>query len=133
MSWQFVKFSSVGIVNTLAGVLVIFGTKAFLYNNDIIANIAGYSAGLAVSFVMNKSWTFRDDRNLLESVFRFLGVFAISYTINLVTVLLCIYWLDMNSYLAQALGVPPYTIMFFLLCKYFAFRPDDSREIREVG
>lgn len=129
VSWQFIRFSSVGVVNTSVGLFVIFGTKVFLNDNDIIANAAGYTTGLIVSFLLNKSWTFRDVSSLLESGFRFLSVFAISYTINLVTVLVCIHWIGVNPYLAQALGVLPYTIMFFLLCKYFAFRLHDECKI----
>lgn len=122
MNWEFIRFVSVGALNTLVGLMVIFGTKAFLYDNDVVANAAGYGTGLTVSFLLNKTWTFRDKSPMMTAGLRFLKVFAIAYALNLVIVLGCIHWLNMNSYLAQALGVPPYTIAFYLLCKYYSFR-----------
>ena len=126
LSRKFIRFSGVGAVNTLVGLLVIFGTKAFLYDNDVVANAWGYVTGLCVSFLLNKTWTFQDRGPVLPGFLRFLTVFAISYSVNLGTVLFCIDWLNMNSYLAQALGIPPYTITFFLLCKYHVFVPVET-------
>ena len=121
MIWQFIRFSSFGVINTLVGLLSIFGTKAYIYDNDVIANAAGYGTGLLVSFLLNKSWTFHDHSSFLKSGIRFLEAFFICYALNLGTVLTCIYWFDLNSYLAQAIGVIPYTIFFFLICKYYTF------------
>ncbi len=129
MSWQFIRFSIVGAINTLVGLLVIFGTKAFLYDNDVIANAAGYGTGLSISFVLNKSWTFRDRSSVLASGIRFMSTFAISYAFNLGTVLICIFWLGVDPYLAQVLGIPPYMVAFYWLCKYMAFRSHDSIKV----
>jgi putative flippase GtrA len=118
---EFVRFVGVGAINTLVGLLVIFGTKAFLYDNDVVANAVGYGTGLSVSFLLNRRWTFRDTSPMMTAGLRFLKAFAVAYGINLGIVLGCIHWLQINSYVAQVSGVPPYTIAFFLLCKYHAF------------
>jgi putative flippase GtrA len=110
------------VINTLVGLSVIFGLKAFLQANDVFANAIGYLVGLSVSFVLNRSWTFRHEGNIPAAAVRFLAVFLVAYTINLAVVLTLIHGVGVNSYLAQALGMPPYTLAFFLLSKFFAFR-----------
>lgn len=41
---------------------------------------------------------------------------------NLLTVMAAIEVFRINTYVAQALGVPPYTLTSFLLSKFFVFR-----------
>ncbi len=126
LNWQLFRYASVGCVNTLVSLLVIFGTKAFLYNNDVVANVAGYAVGLAVSFVLNKSWTFDENGPNLGPGIRFLAAFLIAYSINLGTVLVCIDWLTVNPYFAHILGMVPYSAAFFFLCKFFVFSPSEQ-------
>lgn len=118
----FFRFGAVGVVNTLAGLAVIFMSKWFFGFSDALANIIGYLCGLAISFTLNRTWTFRDSGALATSLARFLLVFLIAYLFNLVTVLLAIHALRLNSYLAHAIGVVPYTLVLFLGSHYFAFR-----------
>jgi len=59
---------------------------------------------------------------VLPAAVRFVIVFLIAYFLNLVTVLAAIHVFAVNSYLAQAIGIAPYTVFFYLGSKYFAFR-----------
>jgi len=118
---EFARFLFVGVNNTFAGLLVIYGLKAVFQAGDVFANAIGYLVGLSLSFALNRSWTFRHEGNIAAAGIRFLGAFLVAYMINLAVVLVLIHWVDIGSYLAQALGIPPYTISFFLLMKYFAF------------
>ena len=122
MTVQFIRFLIVGVANTIVGLLTIYAAKWLFAFDDVVANIIGYGTGLTVSFLLNKAWTFRHKGEILKSALRFLASFAVAYPINLGAVLFLIQELGMNSYLAQALGVPPYTVAFFLLSRYFAFR-----------
>ncbi len=124
---HFLKFSVVGVINTLTGLLVIYAGKWFFGLDDVWANAVGYAIGLTVSFFLNKSWTFRHEGELVRSAVRFFISFAIAYPINLGAVLIPINEFGVNSYIAQALGMPPYTIAFFLLSRYFAFRDSSVR------
>ena len=126
MKRQMVRFLVVGVANALVGLTVIFAAKALLAFGDVAANATGYGVGLTVSFVLNKSWTFNHKGEILASAVRFLGVFAVAYTINLTIVLALIDWAQVNAYLAHALGMPCYTVAFFLLSKHFAFRGSDT-------
>jgi len=116
------KFLAVGVANTLAGLAVIYGAKWLFRLGDIAANVAGYAVGLALSFLLNKHWTFRFGGAASLAAVRFLGAFLVAYSLNLVTVLACIRVLGIDDYLAQAIGVIPYTVSFYAMSKGFVFR-----------
>ena len=49
-------------------------------------------------------------------------VALVAYGMNLLTVMAAIHYAGLNGYLAQALGIPPYTLTSFLASKYLVFR-----------
>ena len=108
-----VRYLAVGLGNTALGLAVIYACKGVLGWADIPANVAGYALGLAVSYVANARWTFRYGGSWWRGLRRFLLVVAIAYLANLATVLVLI-GLGWNSYLAQAVGILPYTAIGFL-------------------
>ena len=121
------RFLAVGVLNTLVGLLAIYLCKWLLGLGDVLANFCGYVVGLSCSFVVNRSWTFRDSGAVLPALVRFLVVFAAAYALNLATVLFLIRSLGVNAYLAHAIGVVPYTLLFFLGSRYYAFRTSAGR------
>lgn len=121
-----VRFLLVGVANTLVGLSTIYLAKWLGGVGDSLANACGYAVGLVVSFVLNRNWTFRHTGAVLPAALRWLMVFVIAYTANLGTVLTLIHEFGINGYLAQALGVPPYTALFYLGSRYFAFRQGSS-------
>lgn len=122
MTREFARFLVVGAGNTLAGLLVIFAMKALFGAGDIAANAIGYLVGLSLGFTLNRIWTFRHRGVIVPAVLRFVVAFLVAYAINLAVVMTLIDDLGINSFVAQALGVPPYTVAFFLLNKLFVFR-----------
>ena len=119
----FVKFLVVGVANTAVGLSVIFLVKWLGGFGDVVANVAGYAVGLAVSFLLNRQWTFGFTGHALHALLRFLLVFAVAYAGNLLTVLFLIRGLGINSYLAQTLGIVPYTLLFYAGSRWYAFAP----------
>lgn len=115
-----VKFASVGMINTLLSIIVIFSLKYFVSASDVVANAIGYVLGLACSFILNKRWTFNHIGNTWSTIPKFLLVFAISYLINIFTVLMLIK-LGVNDYLAHLAGIPPYSVAFYFGSRYFVF------------
>lgn len=116
------RFALVGVANTAAGLAAIYFCKAALGLGDVAANAAGYAFGLALSFALNASWTFRYRGAMAPAVLRFIMSFIVAYGANLAAVLLLIDRLGVNAYVAQAIGVLPYTVAFYLLSKRFVFR-----------
>ena len=119
---QFSKYISVGALNTIAGVSVIILCKAVFSFGDITSNLIGYGVGLLLGFLLNRAWTFRYAGNIWWASCRYIVAFLFAYSCNLVVVLALINEAGVNSYLAQTFGVLPYTIVFFLLSKYFVFQ-----------
>lgn len=119
---QFIRFLGVGVANTLVGLSVIYVAKWFFGAGDVVANATGYAIGLIVSFTLNSRWTFSYQGPRLAAVLKFLGVALVAYGMNLLTVMTAIDGFQINTYVAQALGVPPYTLTSFLLSKFFVFR-----------
>lgn len=52
------RFLSVGVVNMVVGLLVIYACKWFFQAGDLAANAIGYGVGLSTSFALNGRWTF---------------------------------------------------------------------------
>lgn len=117
-----IRFAIVGVLNTLVGLAIIFGGKYFLGMGDVAANVAGYAVGLMVSFLLNSAWTFEYGGPKLAAAARFLGVFGVSYVLNLAMVVGLIELAGVNGYLAQLAGMPVYMVCFFLLSRGYAFR-----------
>ena len=119
---QLGKFLSVGMLNMLVGLLVIYACKWFFHAGDAAANAIGYAAGLTTSFTLNSRWTFAYRGRQLPALIKFLLVAAVAYGMNLLTVLVLIHYAGMNAYIAQAMGIPPYTLTTYLASKFIVFR-----------
>lgn len=119
---QFARFFAVGCFNTLIGLATIYAGLGLIGLGDIAANAVGYATGLAVSFLLNRVWTFRDSGPVLLALVKFLGAFALAYLLNLGTLWLLIHGWGVNGYLAQAVAMVPYTVSFFLMSRMLVFR-----------
>ena len=119
---QFGRFLSVGMLNMLVGLLVIYALKGLFHAGDVAANAIGYAAGLTTSFTLNSRWTFAYRGRQLPALVKFLLVASVAYGMNLLTVLALIHYAGVNDYLAQALGIPPYVLTSYLASKFIVFR-----------
>ena len=115
------RFLLVGVANTAVGLTLIFAAKALLSLDDVAANALGYAVGLCVSFTLNKQWTFGFRGQALAALLRFLLVFGVAYAANLLTVLVLIRHANLGTYLAQAIGIVPYTALFYAGSRWYAF------------
>lgn len=120
------KFLAVGLVNSAAAFVTIAISIEVLGLGDFVANLLGYAVGLATGFALNRRWTFASARRSPAALPQYVVAFAFSYALNICVVLGArAYGLDHLP--AQALGIPVYTVSFFLLCHYVVFR--DVRRI----
>jgi putative flippase GtrA len=122
------RFLSVGVLNMVVGLAVIYGCKWFFGANDVAANAIGYAAGLTTSFALNSRWTFAYRGPQWPALVKFLLVALLAYGMNLLTVLLAIHVFGLNGYLAQLLGIPPYTATSYLASKFVVFRAQPAPE-----
>jgi putative flippase GtrA len=115
------RFVMVGLINTIVGLATIYFLKWAGGLGNIAPNVGGYSFGLVTGFVLNRNWVFYHSGPWLPAAARFFVVFGIAYAANLGTVLVLIDQFGINVYIAQAFGIPPYTGIFYLGSRYFAF------------
>jgi putative flippase GtrA len=116
-----IRFVVVGVMNTAITLGLIYGiTAAGL--SYLIANAVGYLAGFVNSFVMNRQWTFRSSGHPGKQAVLFSLVFALSYGIQFVALLVQTEWLGVPVWLAQAVSMVLYTAVNFLLNKIVTFR-----------
>ena len=125
------RFLLVGTVNTLIGLSVIFAAKGIVGLDDFVSNLLGYGFGLLLSFFLNKEWTFSHNGRISPTAVRFGIAFLLSYIANLMTVYGLRDSVGLNSYLAQALGIAPYTLIFYLICRYYVFPENHGRELAQ--
>jgi putative flippase GtrA len=119
---QLRRFLSVGVVNAGVGLSIIYTAKWLFAAGDITANAIGYAVGLSISFALNSRWTFAFRGGQWQAFGKFLAMALLAYAGNLVTVLFAIRTLGINDYIAQAMGLPVYTLILFLTSKYLVFR-----------
>ena len=117
-----IKFGLVGLLNTAIGITVIL----FALNmgaGDYFANATGYAAGLMLSYMLNRSWTFGVAQPVNPAEFaRFLAAFAVSYAANLLLITAGKLAGFGGNPLLHLGGVLLYSVLFFGLSQAFAFR-----------
>lgn len=116
------RYLTVGAANTLIGLAAIYLAIFLFRANDVVANLLGYSIGLACSYVLNRRWTFASNAAVAPELVKFLLVMLVAYLVNLAAVLGLTRYFAVNRYLAQAAGALPYTITGYLGSRFLAFR-----------
>jgi putative flippase GtrA len=119
---QAVRFLLVGLANTSVGLLVIYGILFFSEAGPATANLVGYLIGMAVSFLLNRVFTFNDARSIREVFPRYILAAGIAYLCNLVVVLSGVHLFNINAYAVQFFGIAIYTLVMFVECKLFVFK-----------
>ena len=125
------RFGIVGLFNTALGLGVIFAGKALGGLGDLAANAIGYAVGIAASFALNRNWTFRHKGEIKRAFWRFVAVFGIAYVLNLATVFGLRDFAGLNAYVAQAIGIVPYTLFSYWASAHYAFSPKDKQATHE--
>ncbi len=117
---QMLTYAVVGVINTLVGGGTTFATIPLL--GAYWANVCGYAIGLCVSYLLNSRFTFTGHR-APGALPRFWLGFALAYGLNLAVLRLL--EPSHGAYWANAGGIVTYTVAFFLIQKFYVFRPPD--------
>ncbi|MDD4514611.1 GtrA family protein [Massilibacteroides sp.] len=119
---QAIKYGLVGVGNTLITAAVIWVMMKIFGVSDVISNIVGYVAGLINSFVWNKQWTFKSSASWSSSALRFGIVFAVCYLLQLGLLLYLNANLTIDSYYNQLIAMAFYTVINFVMNKFYTFK-----------
>lgn len=120
---QFSKFVLVGILNTaisLAAFYLLYNLFAVDYT---ISNLISYIVGVINSFFWNKLLVFRrGTHRMIRESLAFLLVFAVSYGIQFLLLHALVERLNIDPNWAQLPAMAAYTIVNYLLNRYFTFK-----------
>ncbi|MDD2436116.1 MAG: GtrA family protein [Massilibacteroides sp.] len=119
---QAIRYGLVGVLNTLITAIVIWVMMKVFGVSDVASNITGYIFGLINSFVWNKQWTFQSKASWYSSAYRFGVVFAVCYLLQLGLLLYLNKKLTIDPYYNQLIAMAFYTIVNFIMNKFYTFK-----------
>lgn len=117
-----VRFALVGVLNTSLGLGLILFCQFSLGLSALLSNASGYSVGLCLSYLLNRSFSFGSKRPHSASVVPFIMVAATSYLLNLAALRFFEYHEGLAPWpLAHAMCMIIYSASFFFLSRRFVF------------
>jgi len=116
---QLIKFSLVGILNTVIGYAVFF--IASLFMNYIVALIIAHVVGVTNSFFWNKYWVFRSDGNKIVEFLKFYSIYALVLIVNIILLYYLVSVLQFEPQISQLVLLPILTIITYLGHKHWSF------------
>ena len=127
MTGYLLRFATVGVLNTVVGYAVIFLCMYGFGQSPLLSNILGYACGLVISFVLNRTYTFRSKAAAGPQAVKFAVFFALAYLVNLGVLLLLTRQLGVNGGVSQIVAGIAYFIVFFVLSRTFVFTAEERR------
>lgn len=118
---EMIKYGLVGVVNTIIGYGIFLICYEWINFSPESANAIGYAFGLCAAFILNKKFVFKKGKISFSLVVRFLLAFIIAFFFNQITLIALITHSSIWVEIAQIFAMAIYTIMFYLLSKYFVF------------
>jgi putative flippase GtrA len=120
---QFIKYSFVGVLNTVVG----YGAFFILVNyvQYLIALGCATIIGVANSYVWNHNWVFHHRSSIVEFI-KFNAVYIIAFTANAGALVLCVDFLKLEPRLAQFILTPLVLVISFTGNKYWSFKANDK-------
>lgn len=119
---QFSRFLLVGAANTVLGYAIIFGCMYRLGLSAESSNALGYSFGLLLAYLLNRFYTFNSTRRVGSEALKFGVVFAVSYSLNFLVLVILIRVLGVHPGLSQVLAGVVYVVTSYNLNKNYVFQ-----------
>jgi putative flippase GtrA len=119
---RLLKFGLVGLLNTSIGYLIILLLHWQLEANPVVSNMGGYLVGGAISYGLNKRFTFKDQSAHGTTMPRFAAAWAACFALNILVLQTCIKVVGMRVEFAQAISITAFTVAFFLANQWLVFR-----------
>ena len=119
---QLLRYGAVGVVNTCVGYALFWIALRWFGLAPSIANAVSYAISLCLSFMLNRYFVFDAATPARHAAWRFALAFCIAFSINQAILwgVLRSAWL--RPEIAQLFAMVAYTIVFYLLSKFFVFR-----------
>jgi putative flippase GtrA len=118
MDRTIVRFGIVGALTTTLD-FVLFATLVGLTAQPVISNIASYSCGLVVSYLLNRLWTFGVDGDLAQAL-KFLLFICTGLVIS--TALVALMTMVIAPITAKVISVPIVFFWNYFTSRYLVFQ-----------
>jgi putative flippase GtrA len=122
---QAVRFGLVGVLNTgvdLGLFFLLTHGLTFFARQPVLAKAVSYSVGLLNSYFINRAWTFRSRRRMLDTLPGFVLVNGIGLLINTGILDVALYRLHLVELVALALATAGSLLWNFILSRWLVFR-----------
>jgi len=123
MNNQFARFLLVGVLNTCLGYTIIFSSMYLLGLSPILSNALGYLIALLISFILNRTFTFKSRGRSSSELLRFLAVFAVAYCVNLAVLYELLNSSFTHEAVSQIIAGVVYVVLSYVMNKFLVFRP----------
>ncbi|MFC3883558.1 GtrA family protein [Bacillus songklensis] len=130
MSHSFLRFLLVGLINTFIGLSVMYVLLHAAHLSYWLSTFGGNAAGACVSYVLNKSFTFRSAQPIQHTIYRFVAVISLCYFLAYFVGIRSAFWimervvdlpLTYVEDVAILFGTAFYTILNYLGQRQFVF------------
>jgi putative flippase GtrA len=131
---EIIKFSIVGIINTLADFVVFFLCYSIFRFSYSISQVFGYSSGMLNSFIMNKKWTFKDKTTgkvVIIKMLKFIITNIISLSCSIVVIKFSKSYLSNSILLSKVLATICAQGINYFSYKYIVFGINKQEIIRK--
>ena len=120
ISSNFLLYILIGLFNTLLGYLIIF---SFMYLGFFpeISNFFGYFILIFISYYFNKKYNFKIKSHYGKDLYKFIISMGIAYLLNLIILIVCYKYLEVNTYISQVIAGIVYTLSGYILSKVWVF------------
>ncbi len=120
------RYLLAGTINTIVG-YCIFLVMLYIVNvNPYYSNIVGYIFGLIIAYILNKLFVFKNKTTTKTSIYRFFIAFILSFFINLFVLFIFVDILNQSPAISQIVAMTFYTIIFYLLNKFYVFKGNQN-------
>lgn len=118
---EFIKFLVAGVLNTLLGYCIFWILWKWAGFSPEGANAIGYITALFLAFILNRFFVFSGSVITATAVARFIASFGIAFASNQGVLFVLFRIFFVTPEIAQLFAMVAYTIIFYLLNKWFVF------------
>ena len=121
---QFVKFSLIGVINTVVSFTAYTFFTRVIKLDPLVANAIAFVMAVSISYVLNKNWTFRDrGRVTVNQYSRFFTISGIGFGLSEVIILVVHHLLDIHDFIAFTVATVIVLFWNFFANRFWTFRP----------
>lgn len=126
MQRQFIRYCITGVIHNGTGYLL-YLLVTWLGAEPKIAMTVLFVIGVAISFLLNRNWSFADKGSVSGSLTRFVIVYMTGYGLNLMALMVFFDRLGYPHQWVQGIATIVIAVVLFLLNRYFVFRDARAR------